>query len=464
MADGQLLERELEVKWTHAQQVGMDRLASGASHIALLGGSRSGKTFLLCYAILARALKAPGSRHAIFRFRFNALKASIVSDTMPKVIKLCFPELPTHKSMLNHQDMVLVLPNGSEIWYGGLDDKERTEKILGMEFVSIYFNECSQIPWASIKLALTRLAMRCQDIVKGGLLPLRAYYDFNPPSKAHWTFRVFMDRISPDDRRPLDHGDYCWARLNPKDNLDNLADGYIRQLENLPERERKRFLDGVFGDALDGALWTEELLDQQRVHGALPAMVRVVVAVDPSGCSGEEDKRSDEVGITVCGLGEDGNGYLLEDLSGRYGPKGWASIAASAYERYGAAAIVAEKNFGGAMVEAVIQAEGENINVKLVTASLSKKARAEPISALYERQKIWHAGYYPELEEQLNAFAVSGYHGSRSPDRADSAIWGFSELFPAMTLPAEEREWQPPAVITRSRSSSRLASGKSRSF
>tara|TARA_Y100001947_G_scaffold152089_1_gene153189 strand:- start:732 stop:2048 length:1317 start_codon:yes stop_codon:yes gene_type:complete len=435
----------------------MSKLASGASHVALLGGSRSGKTFLLCYAVLARALKAPGSRHAIFRFRLNALKASIVADTMPKVIKLCFPELPSHESMLKKDELKLTLPNGSEIWYAGLDDKERTEKILGMEFVTLYFNECSQIPWASVKLALTRLAMKCFDEVKGCDLPLRAYYDFNPPSKAHWTYQVFMLNRSPDSRQALPEADYAWHRLNPRDNKANLAADYIKTLEALPSRERMRFLEGVFSEALEGALWTAELIDQNRINGEIVEMVRTVVAVDPSGCSGDEDTRSDEVGIVVCGVGTDGKGYVLEDLSGRYGPKDWATIAASAYERYAAAAIVAEQNFGGAMVEQVILAEGENIHVKLVRASTGKAVRAEPIANLYEKQKVYHAGYFPDLEEQLCAFSVSGYQGSRSPDRADACVWALTELFPKMTETQETRNWSPPKTISRKRSARRLA-------
>ena len=119
-------------------------LASGAVHIALGGGSRSGKTFWLVRAVIVRALKAANSRHVVFRYRFNALKASVILDTLPKVMRVCFPEV-TYE--IDKTDWYMTLPNGSEIWFGGLDDKERTEKVLGMEFATIYLNEASQIPW-----------------------------------------------------------------------------------------------------------------------------------------------------------------------------------------------------------------------------------------------------------------------------------------------------------------------------
>jgi phage terminase large subunit len=111
-------------KQTEAQQV----LAGEATHIMLFGGGRSGKTFLNIRNIILRAIKAPGSRHLIVRFRFNHLKASIILETFPKVMALCFPDI---RYELSKTDWYVTLPNGSEIWFGGLDDKDRTEKLLG---------------------------------------------------------------------------------------------------------------------------------------------------------------------------------------------------------------------------------------------------------------------------------------------------------------------------------------------
>ncbi|GAG27763.1 unnamed protein product, partial [marine sediment metagenome] len=119
-------------------------LTGSATNLMLFGGSRSGKTFLFIRNIIMRAMMAPGSRHAVLRFRFAHVKNAVVLDTFPKVLKLCFPELPSADSMLNKTDWYAQLPNGSQIWFGGLDDKERTEKILGQEYVTIFLNECSQ--------------------------------------------------------------------------------------------------------------------------------------------------------------------------------------------------------------------------------------------------------------------------------------------------------------------------------
>ena len=436
---------------TPAQDKATDMLISDAIHCCLGGGSRSGKTFLLVRAIIYRALRAPKSRHVIFRFRFNAIKASIIYDTLPKVMALCFPGLMDNCT-LNKTDWFLTFPNGSELWFGGLDDKERTEKILGQEFATIYFNECSQIPWASRVLAISRLAQQTKE------LKLKAYYDLNPSWKSHWTYLMFVEKKNPDNKQPLrDPYKYAYYQINPIDNQQNLAPEYLSMLEDLPERARKRFLYGQYADASEGALWTEELLAQNRVlgqEGTLPDWLRVVIAVDPSGCSGPEDKRSDEIGITVVALGADGYGYLLEDLSGKYSPEDWAIVVESAYERHSADKIVGESNFGGDMVRAVIQAKNKDLPYGHVTASPGKVVRAEPISTLYEGKRIRHVGYFPELEDQLCAFTLAGYQGLTSPDRADSLVWGFTELFPGLTKKSQD-DWVPPKVHRQKRSASR---------
>ena len=140
---------------TRKQEEAQDTIAGNATHILLAGGSRSGKTALLVRNVIYRALKSDNSRHAIFRFRFNAIKASIVLDTFPKIMKLAFSQVPYD---LNKTDNYVTFENGSQIWFGGLDDKERTEKVLGQEFATIYFNEASQIPLSSVDMAITRLA------------------------------------------------------------------------------------------------------------------------------------------------------------------------------------------------------------------------------------------------------------------------------------------------------------------
>lgn len=404
---------------TERQQQATRLLGSSARHILLRGGSRSGKTFVICRAIAVRGLKAPGSTHAVMRFRFNHLKDSVINDTFPKVFSLCFPQVPF---LLNKSDWFIELPNRSRILFGGLDDKERTEKILGQEHSTIFLNEVSQISYAARNKAITRLA-------QSSGLALKAYYDCNPPSMGHWTYRMFALGLEPTSGAKLAEPEaYATMQLNPEHNRANLPLEYFSVLRALPEKERRRFLDGEFLPQVDGALWTLDLIDANRLASdQVPDLQRIVVAVDPSGCAGPEDIRSDEIGIVVTGRDAQGRGYVLADLSGRYSPEGWAKAAVKAFDDWRADAIVGEKNFGGAMVESTIRTVRRNAPVKLVTASRGKTQRAEPIAALYEQGKVKHVGAFPELEEQMCNFSTAGYQGSRSPDRADAGIWGLTE-------------------------------------
>lgn len=422
---------------TAKQQEAQSLLAGAATHLMLFGGSRSGKTFLHVRNLVMRALKAPGSRHAILRFRFNHLKASIIADTFPKVMALCFPDVTWH---LNKSEWFVKLPNGSEVWFGGLDDKERTEKILGMEFATIYLNECSQISWESVGVAITRLAQQVMTVIEGRRdrpLALRMYYDCNPPSKAHWTYKVFIQKIDPETRQALvKPQDYAATQMNPRDNVQNLAAGYLDTLAGLSARMRKRFLEGQFADATPNALFAEEHIDKWRViDGNVPDFVRVVVGVDPSGSGDEDNADNDAIGILIGALGTDGNAYLLEDATVKAGPATWGKVATSGYDRHQADVVVGEVNFGGAMVQHVIQTARPRTPYKGVTASRGKVVRAEPFSALYEHGKVRHVGDFRELEDELLAFSTVGYTGSGSPNRADAWIWVLAELFPALVKP-----------------------------
>ncbi len=415
----------------------------------LFGGSRSGKTFLLVRAICVRAIKAPGARQAILRFRFNAAKQSIAMDTLPKVMKLCFPGVPYK---WNDQMGYFDIADGSQVWIGGLDDKERTEKILGLEFCGIYLNECSQIPWQSVGLVITRLAQVVMTKIKdqeSKPLALKMYFDCNPPSKGHWTYKLFVKHVDPDSGMPLrEPYEHTYMQINPADNQANLPADYIKTLEGLSSRLQKRFLKGEFGDATPNALFADETIDKWRqLYGELPDLQRIVVAVDPSGSGDVDNADNDAIGIVVAGLGTDGNAYVLEDCTVKAGPKTWGNIATTAFDRHQADVIVGEINYGGAMVEQVIQASRPRTNFKQVTASRGKVVRAEPFSALYEQGKVRHVGYFRELEDELAAFSTLGYTGQNSPNRADALIWALTELFPGMVNPRRKSQDKPREVM-----------------
>jgi phage terminase large subunit-like protein len=408
-------------KPTDKQREAQSLLRREQRHTLLVGGSRSGKTTLLVHEIALRALNADNSRHAILRLHANAARASIALDTLPKIFQLWFPSEPLRR---HRSEGYFSLRNDSEIWIGGLDDKARVEKILGKEYATIFLNECSQIPYASVLIALTRLAQVVKDLKQA------AFYDLNPTGKGHWTNVLFGEHRDPISRLPLDDPEnYVRTFLNPADNAANLAEDYLKSLARLPERQRKRFYEGVYIDELDGALFSYEMIARARVtEDALPKSLRVVVAVDPSGASGRDDERADEIGIVVAARGDDGHAYVLADRSLRDAPAAWGRAVVAAYHEYGAGMIVAEENFGGEMVRFVIRAAESALKVELISASRGKVLRAEPVSALYEQGLVHHVGRFAVLEDQLCAFTTGGYRGEGSPDHADALVFAITEL------------------------------------
>src|SRR2546430_16556210 len=130
----------------------------------LFGGGRSGKTLLHVRNTVMRALKAPLSPHLVLRFRFNHVKAAVILDTFPKAMRECFPGVAADVS---RTDWYARLPNGSEVWFGGLEDRERMEKVLGLEFSTSFLNESSQSPWPGRHLATKRLDQRSGQAIPG---------------------------------------------------------------------------------------------------------------------------------------------------------------------------------------------------------------------------------------------------------------------------------------------------------
>jgi phage terminase large subunit-like protein len=410
-----------QFKPTARQQEAQKLLEGPQRHTLLVGGARSGKTTLLVHEIVTRALRADASRHAIVRFRANAVRPSIALDTLPKVFRFWQPAVPFKH---HRTEGYFSLKNKSEIWIAGLDDQERVEKILGKEYATIFLNECSQIPYSSVLVALTRLAQVAGDLRQA------AYYDLNPTSKGHWTNILFGDKRDPVSQLPLDDPEnYERMFLNPRDNADNLSADYLKSLERLPERQRKRFFEGVYIDNLDGALFSYEMIARARVADLPKAdRQRVVVAVDPSGASSRDDERADEIGIVVAARGADGHAYVLADRSLRDAPAAWGRVAVQAFHDFDADRIIAEENFGGEMVRFVIRAADPNLAVHMISASRGKVLRAEPVSALYEQGVVHHVGRFAVLEDQLCAFTTAGYRGEGSPDHADALVFAITEL------------------------------------
>jgi phage terminase large subunit-like protein len=214
------------------------------------------------------------------------------------------------------------------------------------------------------------------------------------------------------------------------ENLRNLSPVFRDKVVARYEGTRlgRQELEGEVLEDAPGALWSRDMIEATRVD-KLPPMRRVVVAVDPSVSNRDT---SDECGLVVAGMGEDGHGYLMEDRTARLSPNEWAQRAVMLYHKHAADRIVAEVNNGGDLVEMALRSVDQTVAYTALHASRGKYARAEPVAALYEQSKIHHLGAFPELEDELCTYEAAG--GQASPNRLDAVVWAMTELMLGRTF------------------------------
>lgn len=243
-------------------------------------------------------------------------------------------------------------------------------------------------------------------------------------------------RPLPLIRKLVNDPDTFLTRGRTYDNAVNLAAPFLRQIEDRYGGTRlgRQELEGEVLEDIPGALWQRSCIDRNRRPEAPADLQRIIVAVDPAVSS---EEGSDETGLVCVGMSRDkdgyNRGYVLADRSLRGSPDDWARAAVALYREFEADRIVAEKNQGGEMVEAVIKAVDRNVPVSLVHASRGKAIRAEPVSALYEQNRVHHVGRFDELEDQMCTFSADYDRNNGSPDRMDALVWGLSFLFDKMT-------------------------------
>jgi phage terminase large subunit-like protein len=246
---------------------------------------------------------------------------------------------------------------------------------------------------------------------------------FNPkvvatttPKPTEWMKEILKDRLT------------VVHRVSSYANMSNLDEVYKKVI--LPKyegtRQGRQEIYGELLEDVEGALWTWEMIRWIDDH---PPLQRIVVAVDPAGSA---NARSDLTGIIVIGIGFDKNLYVLADYSGKYSPGQWADKAVQAHEDFSADAIVAEKNYGGEMVKHTLEnsrvAKRIDPRIILVESRRGKALRAEPIVALYEKQKVWHVGERGTLMKLEDEQTMWVPGEGASPNRVDALVHGATEL------------------------------------
>jgi phage terminase large subunit len=260
------------------QREALGLLHSPAHNVLIYGGCQSGKTYVILKDFVAAAYQCPAIRQFVGRLYRHTCEERVWSDTLQKILA----ELPESSYELEKSKLRFIVHHKkwspSIIQFGGFDEPE---KLLGAGYNRIYFNECSEIPYEAVVVARTRLSKKSE------LLKNKLVFDCNPPSKLHWAYKAFIQKIDPADKKLTpwpNPDDFLSIRVNPTDNLDNLPSDFLQSLELLPAHSRARFRDGEW-TTLEGCVYkafNEEHILHRNTEGEydLPPMEKYSCGLD----------------------------------------------------------------------------------------------------------------------------------------------------------------------------------------
>lgn len=385
------------------------------------GGRGSGKSHFFATLLVSTAIGNPGLRAGCFREVQKSLK-----DSVKRLIEDKIEELGVGSEFTIRADSI-VTPGNGIILFQGLQD-HTAESVKSFEGINIAYCEESQTI-TERSLELLRPTIRAHNS--------ELWFSWNPRSDIDP-----VDRLLRGEEKPLDA---IVVRANYMDNKNFpavLEEERRYDLRSNPHRYA-HIWEGEYEPQAIGALWTRDMIIRARKSAdfmpkfaesgrELGGYKRIVVAVDPAISA---EKYSNETGIVACGLGHDGNAYVLQDWTIVGLPEEWARRAVSLFDILQADQIVCEANQGGEMCAATFRTVRPGIPLKMVQATRGKVVRADPISALYSVNKVFHVGSFPELERQMCMMTADGYQGDGSPDRVDALVWGITSLFSAITRP-----------------------------
>jgi phage terminase large subunit-like protein len=368
----------------------------------ILGGRGAGKTRAGAEWIRALAL---GLFEPLFpRCRRIAILASTFDDARRVMIEGESGLLAVHHHLerprFHPSKRQLVWPNGS---VAQVYSAEEPEALRGPQFDAAWCDELAKWRKADLAWMNLQLALRLGDV------PQAVVTTTPRPTKL---IRELMKDTST-----------ITTRSKTADNAHNLASSFLGDMEkrfggtNLARQE----LDGELIDDDPDSLWKRGLIEASRVRD-LPKLKRIVIAVDPPATAGE---KANACGIVCAALGADERIYVLDDAScKRLRPAQWAKRVVDLFYTREADRIVAEVNQGGDMVRDVIAQVDATVPLTTVHASRGKRARAEPVAALYEQGRVSHVGVFAELEDEMCSVIEDG----ASPDRLDALVWAVTEL------------------------------------
>lgn len=212
-----------------------------------------------------------------------------------------------------------------------------------------------------------------------------------------------------------------------RENAANLGEDFWDEIKELEGTNfGRQEIDGDLIEDLEGALYKSASIRRWPAGRALPAFVRVAVALDPADSL---TQTADEFGIVAGGLARDGISCVTVDRSGKYRPEVWARIVLDLVADGGV--IVMEAQWVNNLTHTIRTAlrPGEKMpQIVTVQARANKVMRGAPSQVVYESGKVYHVGYHAQLEQEMTTW-IPGVT-KRSPNRMDALHHLMGYLYP----------------------------------
>lgn len=385
---------------------------------ALYGGRASAKSHFFAECMIANAAMNTGFRGLCVREVQKSLKESAKRLLEDKI------NVMGYGARFNVKHDEIATPGGGVISFTGMN-QQNSESVKSYENYSVCWVEEASV-FSARSLELIRPTIRAPGS--------ELWFSWNPHHASDPVDKFFRGLSPPDN---------SIVRKVTYENNEYLPHEMVAEMQmdkkNSPDRFAHIWL-GEYAPNKVGAIWNMANIHENRRH-EIPPLKRILVSVDPAISNTDY---SDEHGIIAGGVGEDGRGYIIDDVSIHGSPQQWAERAVATYDKYDADAIVVERNQGGDMVRHTLQTVRPSIKVIDVVATRGKHVRAEPISAMYAINQVSHVGSFPELESQMCQMTAGGYEGNGSPDRCDAMVWLLTELFPSIIRKSAKKQHNKP--------------------
>ena len=226
-------------------------------YIAFGGARGGGKSWLVRVKAILLCMHYPGIKCMIVRKTYPELRENHITP-LTQMLRCYHDDKNERLAAYNDSKKEITFPTGSRIIFRYCDTETDAERFQGLETDILFLDEATQHP----EIIFDKLKACVRGVNN---FPKRIYITCNPGGVGHqWVKRLFVDKIYKPTERPEE---YVFVRSRVTDNYALMQSNpdYMRQLEALPNKLRKAWLEGDF-DIFEGQYFEEFTIRPSEEH------------------------------------------------------------------------------------------------------------------------------------------------------------------------------------------------------